>query len=232
MMKNSIVILLFLIAQFVSSQQKQISGKIIVTDATPGNVHVINATNETETITNNKGEFTILVEVDDLLIFSGEHLDYMRKLVEQEDFDAGTLTVEMTSKTIVLDEVEVVGFTALGLGILTKPPKRYTPAERRLYTATSTPLDALLNQLSGRSKMLKNDIETEQKEFLLETLDGLYPDAYYEEDLAIKKEDIKAFHYFIVEDPKFVETIKANDITAATFLIIELAIKFNAVKEE
>jgi hypothetical protein len=46
--------------------------------------------------------------------------------------------------------------TAESLGIIPYGQKKYTPAERKLYTATSGGgIDGLLNTISGRKAMLK-----------------------------------------------------------------------------
>ena len=79
----------------------------------------------------------------------------------------------MTSKITQLDEVKVQksNIDAVSLGILTKPGKVYTPAERRLKTATglyasanagtmmggSVGLDPLINWISGRTALLKSE---------------------------------------------------------------------------
>lgn len=236
MKRSSLLFILVFIAQCAFSQQeKTISGKVVVKDAMVGDIHVINLTNDKETLTNSKGEFSILVRPDDLLVFSGGHLDYMRKIVEQEDYDSGILKVEMTSKVNKLDEVVVKNYSnvnAVALGILSKPAKSYTPAERRLYGATSSPIDALINLLTGRTKMLEDGVEIEKKEFLLEQLDGLYADEFYLQELGIEKEKIKGFHYYLVEDSRFGEALDAKNKTLATFLIIEIAQKYNLLNEK
>lgn len=236
MKRNSILFFLVFISQFSFSQQEKIiNGKVIVKDAKVSEIHVINLTNDKETLTNNKGEFSILVRPEDLLVFSAGHLDYMRKIVEQEAYDLGSLIVEMTSKINKLDEVVVKnysGVNAVALGILSKPAKEYTPAERRLYSATSSPIDALINLLTGRTKMLEDGVEIEKREFLLEKLDGLYTDIFYMEELGIEKERIKGFYYFLVEDSRFAEALDAKNKTLATFLIIEIATKYNLLNEK
>ncbi|MDR6966456.1 hypothetical protein J2X31_000449 [Flavobacterium arsenatis] len=236
MTRTSLLFFLIFISQFTFCQEEKIiNGKITVKDAKTSEIHVINLTKDKETITNSQGEFTILVSQDDLLVFSAGHLDYMRKIVEQKEYDSGTLKVEMTSKINQLEEVEVKnysGINAVALGILEKPAKSYTPAERKLYGATSSPLDALINILSGRTKMLENGVEIEKKEFLLEKLDGLYTDQFYLQELGIEKENIKGFHYYLVEDSRFGEALDAKNKTLATFLIIEIAQKYNLINEK
>lgn len=232
---NSLFFLVLLSQLAFSQQEKSINGKIIVKDAKVSDIHIINLSNDKETLTNNKGEFSILVKPDDLLVFSAEHLDYMRKIVEQEDYDSGTLRVGMTSKINRLDEVVVKNYSnvnAVALGILSKPVKSYTPAERRLYGATSSPIDALINLLTGRTKMLEDGVEIEKREFVLDKLDGLYTDEFYLQELGIEKERIKGFHYYLVEDSRFGEALDAKNKTLATFLIIEIAQKYNLLNEK
>lgn len=236
MKNNSLLFFLFILSQFASAQQeKLLNGKVVVKDAMVKDIRVINLTNEKEAITNSKGEFTILVKPDDLLVFSAMHLDYMRKIVEEEDYRQASITVQMTSRITNLDEVVVKnysGINAVALGILSKPAKSYTPAERRLYGATSSPIDALINMLTGRTKMLEDGIEIEKKEFLLEKLEGLYTDDFYSQNLGIEKERIKGFHYFLVEDVRFSEALELKNKTVATFLIIEMAGKYNTINEK
>lgn len=236
MKRSSILFFLVFMVQFAFSQEgKIIYGKIIVKDAMVTDIHVINLTNDKETLTNNKGEFSILVRPDDLLVFSAGHLDYMRKIVEQDHYDSASLIIEMTSKINQLEEVEIKNYSsvnAVALGILSKPAKAYTPAERRLYGATSSPLDALINLLSGRTKMLEKGVEIEKREFLLEQLEGLYTDEFYLQDLGIEKDKIKGFHYYLVEDSRFSEALEAKNKTLATFLIIEIATKYNLLNEK
>jgi len=232
---NLLFFLIFISQLSFSQQEKIINGKVIVKDAKASEIHVINLTNDKETLTNNKGEFSILVRPDDLLVFSVGHLDYMRKIVEQGHYDSASLVVEMTSKINKLDEVVVKNYASVNtvaLGILSKPAKSYTPAERRLYGATSSPIDALINLLTGRTKMLEDGVEIEKREFLLEKLEGLYTDEFYSEELGIEKERIKGFHYFLVEDSRFAEALDAKNKTLATFLIIEIATKYNLLNEK
>ena len=70
----------------------------------------------------------------------------------------------MVPKSIVLKEVivnEHPEITAENLGIIPYGQKKYTSAERKLYTATSgNGIDGLLNTISGRKAMLKKDPNT------------------------------------------------------------------------
>ena len=179
-------IFLFFIAQFVFSQnEKLLNGKIVVKDATPQGVHIINLMNEKETLSDSKGAFSIEAKPDDLLVFSANHLDYMRKIIETSDYYSAVLQIEMTSKINELDEVEVKNYSHLNaesLGI-TNGVKTYTPAERKLKTAGdfkpihllgilggSLPVDPILNAINGRTKRLKEEIKIEKKEICVSLL--------------------------------------------------------------
>src|SRR5436190_12533757 len=106
--KTIFLIILSLLSQFAFCQnEKWIHGKIIVKDATPKGVHIINLVNEKETVSDIRGEFDIEAKIDDLLIFPSDNLDYQRKIIEKEDYNRASITIEMTSKTIQLDEVTI-----------------------------------------------------------------------------------------------------------------------------
>lgn len=249
-MRNSILLVFLILSQFAFSQEeKLIKGKVVVKDAMVEGIRVINLVSEKEVMTNNKGEFSIWVKPEDLLVFSAVHLDYMRKFIEEEDYNSPLLIIEMTSKINQLDEVEVRDFSrinAVSLGILSKPAKEYTPAERRLQTATglyptanigtmaggSIGLDPLFNWMSGRTAMLKKEVEVEQKEFLLQKINNLYEDDYYTEKLKIKKESIKAFQYYIIYDERFINALNSKNNFLANFLIGGLALEFNKISNE
>lgn len=234
-MKNSSILILLFIQSIVFAQNKiMLKGTVIVPDAKPSGVHVINLNTEQEVVSDENGLFSIEVHVDDLLVFSASHLDYMRKIVEEDDFKKGTIKVEMTSKSTMLEEVEIKNYSrinAVSLGILAKPAKKYTVAQRRLYGATSSPLDGLINLLSGRTSMLKDGIEIEKKQFALEALEGRYTVAFYTETLKIPEDEIAGFHYFIVEDHKLKEALKGKNSFLVTFLMIKLASDYKAIRD-
>jgi len=172
--------LLFLFFQMTFGQivgEKLIHGKIVVESGNVGGVTIINLVNEKTTVSDGNGDFFILARADDLLVFSSMNLEYYRRIIEDEDLKAEVLIIKMTAKITELEEVIVnkhPEINAGSLGISAKGIKHYTPAERKLYTANSTPVDALLNLMSGRTAMLKKGIEVEKKEHLLAKFDVLF----------------------------------------------------------
>ena len=212
--------------------EKLIHGKIVVESGAVGGVTILNLVNEKTAISDGNGDFFILAKAEDLLIFSSINLDYYRKIIETEDLRTDILIIKMTAKITELEEVIVnkhLEINAVSLGVSPKGIKHYTPAERRLYTASSTPIDALLNIMSGRTEMLKKGIEVEKKEHLLAKFDVLFAQDYYTKTLKIPSDYIKGFQYYCIEDKKFAASLGTKNKTMTMFLIVPLAVKYNEI---
>ncbi len=247
--KRYILYVFLFVNAVVFSQEKKIRGKITVSDSHVKGIIVLNLVNEKETVSDEKGEFDILAKPDDLLIFSASHLDKQRKIIEQDDYDSGKFTIEMTSRINELEEVKIVNYrniNAVSLGILQKPAVAYTPAERRLKTATALDatanvgtmmggalsLDPLLNWISGRTKLLKSELKVEQRELLLKKLDSQYDNEYYTEKLKIREIYINAFRYYVVENEDFVNALNSKNKFMTSFILGSLAEEYKSLLEE
>ena len=230
-MKNWFVVLLFF-ATFCTwsqtSNEKILHGKIVADSASVAGIDVVNLGNEKVTVTNNKGEFSILAKVDDILVFSSMTLEMKRMLVDEDDLKSETITIYMTPKINELNEVIVKKNAAEGISII-PGQKHYTPAERKLYTATSGLLDAPLNWLSGRTEMLKKEIIVERKERMLNKIGVLYEDKYYIQTLKVPEIYIDDFQRYLIEDKEFAAALKVKNRTMMLFLISKLAVNYNAI---
>ena len=213
---------------FGQSNEKILHGKIVADSASVAGIDVVNLGNEKATVTNNKGEFSILAKADDILVFSLMTLEMKRMLVDEDDLKSETITIYMTPKINELNEVIVKKNAAEGISII-PGQKHYTPAERKLYTATSGLLDAPLNWLSGRTEMLKKEIVVERKERMLNKLGVLYEDKYYIQTLKIPEIYIDDFQRYIIEDKEFAAALKVKNRTMMLFLISKLAVNYNAI---
>lgn len=244
MQNNFLTLLLCFISIFAFSQKpKLILGRITVKDAKSSGVRVVNLMTEKESFTDNEGRFEIIAKPDDLLVFSAEFLDYMRKIVEEEHYSKGSIDVEMTSKILALDEVEIKNFdqiNAVSLGILSRPAKQYTPAERRLRTATglypslyagtmaggSIGLDPLMNWISGRTAMLKRALKAEEKQILLQKLDYYYTDEFFKNKLQIDSLYLSSFKNFAVYDAILIDAIESKNKARIDFNLYRLGSEF------
>lgn len=230
-MKKWVVLFLFFGTFSLWSQdrtEKLLQGIIAADDALLSGIEVVNLGNEKVTLTNSKGEFSILVKADDILVFSSKSLEMRRVLIDDDDLKSGTITVNMYPKINELNEVIVKKSPIEGVSII-PGQKQYTPAERKLHTATTGLLDAPINWMSGRTAMLKKEVAVERKERLLDKIGILYEDKYYIETLKIPEIYIDDFQRYIIEDKEFTAALKVKNRTMMLFLISKLAVNYNAI---
>lgn len=224
---SKILMFLILITSTVFSQnnvEKVIKGIISNNGVPLEGVNVVNLVSEKSTVSDANGVFFISVKPEDLLVFSAVNLDYMRKSIEISDCDKGVINVEMTFKTTILKEVVVSELSSSNKGVsIFSGVKKYTPAQRRLYTARSGIFDAVINKFSGRTAMLKKELKVEEKERLLDKVVFLYNDDFYINKLSIPQDYIKGFQYYIIEDKQFVGALNAKNKTLMLFAISRLA---------
>jgi hypothetical protein len=223
----SFIIIIFYFKSF--SQEKIIAGQVLVNKNPAENVHVSNLTKNYTTISNQDGKFNIQGEIGDLIVFSAVHLDFWRQSIKKNDYESGLMTVNMTEKTTELEEIEIVEYpniNAKDLGIINYTPKKYTPAERRYFTATSTVIDHLLNWFSGRKKILKQGIEIEKKQFLLEELTYYTDKNYLINEMKIPEDYAEGFLYYAVEFPEIIEAVKTKNKEQIRFKMTELSQSF------
>lgn len=228
---TTILIFLFLLSQMTIGQrlnEKLIHGKILADSSSVEKIDVVNLANEKVTVTNKAGEFFILAQPDDVLVFSAVHLEFKRILVDENDLKSELVIINMVPKMNELNEVIVRREASEGRSII-PGVKTYTPAERKLYTARSGLLDRPINWMSGRTAMLKKEVAVERKERLISKVEYLYEDNYYTGTLKIPLDYIRDFQYYIIEDAPFVAALKAKNKTMMLFLISKLAVNYNHI---
>ena len=223
--------------------EKKINGKVTADYSDLEGIYIINLHTEKATVTERGGYFSIHASVGDTLVFSSVQFKALKTSLKEQDFTKELLFVKLETLIRLLDEVKINEYkniNAVSLGIVPANIKRYTPAERKLKTAsdsdaqfgtnTSIGLDPVLNWISGRTAMLKKEVIVEKKEALLDKILDLFGDKYFTETLKIPEEYIKGFQYYVVEDLKFAEAIKAKNKTMATFIMNELAVKYKELQ--
>lgn len=234
-----------LLSQSVFSQTL-LKGKVISEASNLDGIHVINLTNEKSTITEKSGFFSILAKPMDTLMFSGMQVKGMQIVLKQSDFSESLFFMRLKQQVTMLDEVYIKNYpeiNAVSLGIIPKGTKSYTPAQRRLRTATapfasldaggmaggSIGVDPLLNWISGRTAMLKKELEVEKKERLQAKIDNLYEEDFFTETLKIPSQYVKGFQMYVSDDERLIASIKSKNKTMTTFLLGELAQKYLSI---
>lgn len=214
------------------SGRSVLSGKISANTIDLDGVYVINLKTEKSTITENEGRFSIAAIPGDTLLFSSIQLKGIRILLEQKDFQEELFLVKMESSIMQLREVIVKRYdniNAVDLGISPRGMIYRTPAERRLYTAKSTPVIALINSISGRTAMLKKEMVVEGKLSCLEIVENMFNEDYFRETLKIPAEYIKGFQYYIVDNERFITVLKSKNKIQIEFAMVALAEKYNQI---
>ena len=230
---NTLLFFLILLSQIIFGQtvgEKKIQGKIIAETTAVGGINIVNDTSGRATITDENGMFSILAKEGDVLVISAVNLVTLRRRLNNSDLTLAVIEFQMIPKSIELKEVivnEYPSISAENLGIVPSGQKKYTPAQRKLYTANSGLLDKPLNWISGRTARLKKELAIEYKERELVKLSYLFEDKYYIKTLKIPQEYIKGFQYYCIDDMDFVAALNSKNKTLSMFLIITLAKEYN-----
>lgn len=231
------IIFFLLVVQLSFGQKttsKEITGQIFEQSSNVEGVNVINNTTQVTAVSDSGGLFSIVVKEGDVLVFSAVNLDPVKRRITVEDLNATSIVIKMTAKEVELKEVivnENANITAENLGVIPYGQKKYTAAERKVYTATSTSVDKLLNGISGRTAMLKKEVNVEKKEMLFRKIEYLFDENYYTERLKIPVADIKGFQLYCVDDAEFAVSLSTKNKTMSMFLITDLARKYLTILE-
>lgn len=238
MKNNYLLIVLLLVSTFSFSQSKEklIKGRITAGPVTVENVEVINIANQRMVVTNDKGEFEIWAKTNDLLLFSNSNYEDFRKRLWESEYNAGKIEIKIIPIVTQLEEVVVTQTDEIGNEY--KAAKQYTPAERKLATG-ATPVrmiqgigisnDAIINAISGKTKMMKKEIAVEKKEAALVRIDELFEDNYFIDQLKIDKDYVDGFKYYVVNDQEFLNTLKTENKRALDKIFFHLAAEYKGV---
>ena len=231
-------LILFAVASFgQSADSLVVKGKVNAYVVNLEGVTVIDMRTEHLALTDENGDFVIQAKVGDTLVFSG--LQFKRKeiVLGQEDFEDKTLNVHLVAVAHQLNEVVIRnynGITAESLGIIPLNQKKYTPAERKYATAASYKmnpkgLDPILNLISGRTAMLKKEIEVEKKETYMAMLEKMFDQEHFVKTLQLPLEYVKGFEFYAVDNKQFTKILDTKNKTTIAFLLGELAEKYKGI---
>ncbi len=243
------LILLLFVANSVNAQQElpqRINGKVMADCNDLEGIYIINLKTDKSTDTERGGYFSINASVGDTLVFSAVHLKSAKITLKKEDFQKDLFFVNMEILVRRLSEVKIMEYkniNAVALGIIPANTKHFTPAERKLNTASnsyfrgnkdgtsgaSVGIDPLINLLSGRTAMLEKQLEVEKKEALLKRINDIFNENYFVNNLKIPSDYVKGFEYYIVENNSFVTAMKSKDRNMTKFVMNDLATKYLAL---
>jgi hypothetical protein len=237
-----VTLLCWLVALGQEDELYLLKGKVVAPIKELNEIYVLNSRSESTVVTDGKGDFSLFVKIGDTLKFSGLQVVTKKVTVTKNDISKIVLAVTLQPKVYELEEVKVNEYghiNAVSLGILDKPAKKYTVAERRVRTAEVfkwySPLlipfggmsvDGLINSISGRTAQLKKEVEIEQRELLIKKVENYFEEDYFTETLKIPAAYVNGFLFYVVEDEKFIQTASENNKSLMQFELGELAVKY------
>ncbi|KGO86452.1 hypothetical protein Q765_11275 [Flavobacterium rivuli WB 3.3-2 = DSM 21788] len=234
-MKQRLLLLLVLVsAALFAQERKPLSGKVTSDFDTLEGIYVINKSAETSVTTTRGGYFTINARATDTLIFSAVQFEARDITVHEADFCDNLFFVPLATRNHELDELVIIDYShinAESLGLVPRGQKQYTPAERKLATASSFKmnplgLDPIINMFSGRTAMLQKAAEIEKKEDLMQKINYIYTEDDLVNKFKIPVDYVRGFVFYIVENKYFANAIKDKNENMARFLLTGLAEKY------
>ncbi len=234
---------LFLLSVFTFSQEsKVLNAKLSADDGFVENVTVMNTTKRINATTNKYGYFKIKANVNDEIVISSIHLKTKKIIITQKQLDDELFIIKMELNQKFIKEIFITNndqITAESLGLVPKGLKILTPAERRYKQATglielnqgiNLNVDALINQISGRSKQLKKDLNVERKEIIQDKILLNYDKDFFINQYKIPEQYVEGFLFYIVEDKDFIDAYKAKNKVLMQFIMSKLAVDYLNLK--
>jgi hypothetical protein len=235
------VFLIFNTAMYSQNEELYyLKGRIICQNADLTTIVVENKRSGNITNSEKNGNFSMFVKLGDKLLFQGLAVNTKEIEITKEDLEKKMITVSLFASIIPLEDVDIKAYphiNAVSLGILQKPAKKYTPAERRLKVATSLDayalaglgggvgfsLDPIINAISGRTAMLKNELLVERKELTIKKIEDNFKHDFFTEKLKIPNDYVKAFLFYVSDNEELREALEAKNKNKIEFLFLKLA---------
>ena len=199
-------------------------------------INIYNRNTQQGVITDSQGDFKIAVSLGDTLSISAVHLQEATVIIQEEQVSNRKIIIELDEKMNQLATVTIrrglTGYLGTDINLIpsTKPitaesvgipiaiGKPMIKEERLLYAANSGPVDAIINMISGRTKMLKKQLELYKTTERTQSLLKKFPETYFTEVLKISKFQIYSFLFFCEDDPDYASIVRKDTITITEFL--------------
>jgi hypothetical protein len=228
------IFLFFVVGHAQDDERQTLRGQVLYRNTIVPNENVINATSETATITNSRGEFAIAVKKDDELVFTA--VNYQLKVVKVTDsiLKNNRLVVEVNEKITELDEVIVTPeqqerFLAIKSKVLQEQYEyeidrstevRNTAFEDNAPIQTRDGVN-FVGIYKALAKLMKKDREEEKEPLKMsEVLRQVYDDEFFVLDLNLPQDKINAFLFYLdTKKPERTLLKKDNEFQLIDFLV-------------
>ena len=243
--------ILWFISFFGFSQTDELQflkGKIVCEIEDLRTITITNIRSQSIVNPEQNGNFSMFVKIGDELLFDGMTIKTKQITLSEDDLKKKLFTITLSPKVIPLENVDIKiykNINAVSLGILEKPAKKYTPAERKLRTAGEfhwyyplliplggMPLDGLLNSISGRTTMLKKELLIERNELTIQSIKNQFVEEYFVNSLFIPKENVEAFLFYVADNNDLRLALSEKNKIKTEFILSKLATEYLKLLEE
>lgn len=245
-MKTKLIFLFAFFTLALAAQQRTaLTGIVVVGEARVPGVFVINKTAGVEAKTDARGNFSIQAKAGDRLAVHSNFTQDRDFYISEDSFKKMPYLLAVEAKATQLEEVIVNDTISIIQPV--QGVKEYSVAERRVKAGGETklhtmdanwqggggiaiPLDAVFN--GEKAKGLKRELETEQREKMVERIRAIYSNEEMTETLGIPADKADAFTFFAAEDETLVKALTENNMDQARLQLSVLSQKYLALQLE
>ena len=229
----------------ISQTEKLLHGKVVSQNNVLKGVDVINKTAKTSTITNALGEFSILVNVKDSLIFFSKNYFFSRLKITSQNIEIDNLVVNMILKPEELNEVVISN-------IILKPVRITTEDIKAIDINATRPKPGLKIQgyneaiilngvdfiaLGKQIKYLLTKDKEQPKKKIAEMdfrklITTTVPESFFTKDLKLNMEEKELFLQFCDTDSKSKTLLEHPNILATMDFLTTKNDEFTKLKIE
>ena len=219
----------------ISQTEKLLKGKVHSETILLKDVEVINKTAQTSTRTNDLGEFTISVKMQDSLIFYSKDYFFTRLKITTKDIENNNLLVNMILKPEELNEVVInqVKFDKVKISADDVANVLISKKAKDLFWNTGVSDNSIREAprisfpLKGKQK---KTIEVDQR-FKKLVMASCSP-AFFINDLKIKPEEKELFLDFCDADPRSKKLLENSNVLSTMDFLYAKNVEFQKLKSE
>lgn len=211
-MKNYFFIIAYIVLTFQALGQEPttIQGRLISEDSLGiDRVNILNLSKTKGTTTNIQGEFEIVINIGDTLLFSAIQFKNREWVVTDSIVKSGFILCVLELDDITLQDIVLTDFSMfdtnqsggeidMSLPFNTIPVVKSYTTRRALYLQGGI-ISSIVNRLNGNIKRNKAIMAYEKQRNLVEKTRGIFEDVFYE-NLGIPKNEIYLFIDFYMPE--------------------------------
>lgn len=227
------------------AQKVYFKGTVIFEKVPLENVNALNISTSDFTVSNEMGEFTLIVGLGDTLQLNYLGMNPINKVIDRSALEKAKMTFFMTNFSSSLDEVRINTIDAFSLGIIPKRVKPLTVNERRFkseseinsanltgFFGLGIGLDPILNAINGRTKELKNNLAIERKQAILKHLKLNYSEYLIAKLENTDDEKLLQFYYYLIDLNEIEKEVYSLNTEQVNFYLFNKYVEFQQLLNE